>query len=107
MDADSETFIVHIAIREWEEMTMDLKWKAQIETQIEAQSKAQSRVYVRALLFDEVPTEVPAEYPDYSEVFLAENAVELPENSRINEHAIELEEGKQPFFGLIYSLGLV
>ena len=38
---------------------------------------------------------------------MAENAVELPENTRMNEHVIELEEGKQPPFRLIYSLGPV
>ena len=47
------------------------------------------------------------EYFDYSNVFLAENATELPENTGINEHAIKLEEGKQPPFGPIYSLGPV
>ena len=73
------------------------------KAQIEAQSGAQ----VGALLFDEAPTEVPAEYSDYSDVFSAENAAELPENTGMNEHAIELEEGKQPPFGPIYSLGPV
>ena len=38
---------------------------------------------------------------------MAENAVELSENIEMNEHAIELEEGKQLFFGPIYSLGPV
>ena len=33
--------------------------------------------------------------------------MELPENTGMNEHAIELEEGKQPPFGPIYSLGSV
>ena len=47
------------------------------------------------------------EYSDYSNVFSAENTAELPENTRINEHAIKLEESKQPLFGPIYSLGLV
>ena len=73
------------------------------KAQIEAQSGAQ----VGALLFDEAPTEVPAEYSDYSDVFSAENAAELPENTGMNEHAIKLEEGKQPLFGPIYSLGPV
>ena len=91
LDADSETFVVHVAIREREEMTVDPGRKAQIG----------------ALLFDEAPTEVPAEYSDYSDVFSAENAAELPENTGMNEHAIELEEGKQPPFGPIYSLGPV
>ena len=94
---------MHVAIREREEMAIDPGRKAQIEAQIEAQGKAQ----VGALLFDKAPTEVPAEYSDYSDVFLAENAMELPENTGMNEHAIELEEGKQPPFGPIYSLGPV
>ena len=32
------------------------------------------------------------EYSDYSNVFLAENAAELSENTGINEHAIKLEK---------------
>ena len=77
MDADSKTFIVHVAIREQEEMPVHAERQAQ----------------VGALLFDEAPTEVPTEYSDYSDVFLMENAAELPENTRMNEHAIELKKG--------------
>ena len=33
--------------------------------------------------------------------------MELPENTGINEHAIELIEGKQSLYGPIYSLGPV
>ena len=33
--------------------------------------------------------------------------MELPENTRMNEHAIKLEEGKQPLFRPIYNLGQV
>ena len=62
---------------------------------------------VETLLFNKAPTEVPAKYSDYSDVFSAENAAELPENIGINEHAIKLEEDKQPPFGPIYSLGPV
>ena len=90
---------MHVAIREREEMVVDPGRKAQIE--------AQSRAQIKALLFDKAPTEVPAEYSDYSNVFLAKNAAELPENTGINEYAIELEESKQPSFGPIHSLGLV
>ena len=36
---------------------------------------------------------------------MAENTTELPENTGMNKHVIELEEGKQPPFGPIYSLG--
>ena len=65
-------------------------------------SKKQAQI--RALLFDEAPTEVPAEYSNYNNVFSAENAAELLENTEINEHAIKLEKGKQPLFSPIYSL---
>ena len=91
LDVDSETFVVHVAIREREEMPVHSERQAQ----------------VGALLFNKAPTEVPAEYSDYSNVFSTEHAAELPENTGINEHAIELEEGKQPPFGPIYSLGPV
>ena len=47
------------------------------------------------------------EYSDYSNVFSAENRVELPENTKINEHTIKLEGDKQLPFGLIYNLGPV
>ena len=98
-----------VAIREQEEITIDLGKKAQIQAQTEAQSGAQiqDEAQVGALLFDETLTEVPAEYSDYNDVFSAENAAEFPENTGMNEHAIELEESKQPPFGPIYSLGPV
>ena len=48
LDADSETFVMHVAIWKQEEMAMDLGRKAQIEAQIEAQSGAQSGAQCRA-----------------------------------------------------------
>ena len=83
--------MVHVAIWEQEEILVHSKRQAQ----------------VGALLFDKASTKVPAKYSDYSNVFSTENVAELPENTRMNEHAIELEEGKQPLFGPIYSLGSV
>ena len=81
--------MVHVAIWKREEMPVHSKKQA----------------HIGALLFNKAPTEVPAEYSDYSNVFSAKNVAELPENTRMNEHAIELKEGKQPQFGPIYSLG--
>ena len=112
---DSETFVMHVAIREQEEMAMNPDKKAQSRAQnqdkaqvgFQSRAQAQEKAKIGALLFNKAPIEVPAEYSDYSNVFLAENAVELPENSGMNEHAIELEEDKQPPFRPIYSLGLV
>ena len=82
---------MHVAMQEQEKMPVHSEKKAQ----------------VGALLFDKASTKVPAEYSDYSNVFLAKNVAELPGNTGMNEHAIELEEGKQPLFGPIYSLGPV
>ena len=78
LDVDNKKFVMHVAIRKQEKMLEHSKKQAQ----------------VRALLFDMAFIEVLAEYSNYSNVFSAENAVELPENTRMNEHAIELEEGK-------------
>ena len=65
-------------------------------------SKRQAQV--GTLLFDKALTEVLTEYFDYSNVFSTENAAELLENTGMNEHTINLKEGKQPPFGLIYNL---
>ena len=86
IDVNSETFVVYVAIRKREEMSVHSKKQAQ----------------VKALLFDKAPTEVPVDYSDYSDVFSAENTAEFPD-----ENAIKLKEGKQPPFGPIYSLGSV
>lgn len=56
---------------------------------------------------DEAPTTIPAKYSNYADVFSPEAAAELPEHTGMNDHAIELEEGKQPPYGPIYSLGPV
>ena len=68
-------------------------------------SKRQAKV--RALLFNKAPIKVLAGYSDYNNVFSAENAAELLKNTKMDEHAIKLEEDKQPLFWPIYSLGSV
>ena len=82
LNADSETFVVYVVIQERKEMIVDLGREAQIEAQ------------VRAVLFDKAFTKVSAECSDYSDVFSVENAAELSENTGINKHVIDLEEGK-------------
>ncbi len=62
---------------------------------------------IAALQWDKAPTEIPAEYSDYADIFSSELAIELPENTEMNEHAIELIDGKQPPYGLIYALSPV
>ena len=50
---------------------------------------------------------IPDEYSDFANIFLEEKALVLPEHTKLNDHAINLENGEQPFYGPIYSLGPV
>lgn len=56
---------------------------------------------------DKSLVKVPSKYLKYTNIFLFDLAIELLENTDINEHAIKLVKGKQLFYGLIYSLALV
>ena len=64
-------------------------------------------VQFAALKQNETFTKVPSEYSDYTDVFSEKKALVLPEQTDLNEHAIELESDKQPPYGPIYSLGPV
>ena len=90
---NSETFVVHVAALEAPEPAMSIH-----------PSRAP---LLAALQQDKAPTEIPSEYADYADVFSFDLAMELPENTGINEHAIELVEGKQPPYRPIYSLSPV
>ena len=50
---------------------------------------------------------IPDKYLYFTNVFLEEKTLVLPERTKLNEHAINLEDGKQPPYKLIYNLGLV
>ena len=93
LDEESETFVVHVAALE-----APLAGMA-IHSSREAQ--------ISALIQDKAPTKVLSEYADYADVFSSNLAMELPKNTGINEYAIELQDGRQPSYGPIYSLGLV
>ena len=62
-------------------------------------------VQIAFLLTKEV--KIPDEYSDFTDVFSEEKALVLPECTKLNEHAINLEDGKQPPYRSIYSLGPV
>ena len=64
----------------------------------------QIKAQVKALLFNEILIEILVEYSNYNNIFSIEYIAELLKNTGINEHTIELEEGKQPPFRSIYSL---
>ena len=46
-------------------------------------------------------------YSDFLDVFLKKKTLILSEITKLNQHAIKLQEGQQPPYKLIYSLGLV
>ena len=50
---------------------------------------------------------VSVKYLNFTDVFLEKSANVFPERTGANKHAIKPEEGKQPPYRPIYSLGLV
>ncbi len=56
---------------------------------------------------DEILTKVPNEYANFANVFSSKLVVELPKHTRINNRSIELVDGWQSPYGLIYTLGPV
>ena len=65
------------------------------------------RAQIAALVTNKASTSIPNEYSDFADVFSPELALELPEHTSINDHAIELVDDRQPHYGPIYSLGPV
>ena len=88
LDEKSETFVVHMA-------------SLNLALGIYPDRKSQ----IAFLLIKEVKN--PDKYSDFTDVFSEEKALVLPERTELNEHAIDLEDGKQPPYGPIYSLGPV
>ena len=86
LDEKSETFVVHVAA-------------LNLTPGIHLDRAAQ----IASLLAEEV--RIPDEYSDFADVFLAKKALVLQERTKLNEHTIDLEDGKQPPYGPIYSLG--
>ncbi len=89
LDENSETFVVHVATLE--AMTIHLSQAAQIPT----------------LQWDKASTKILAKYSDYTDVFSLELAMELAQNTGMNEYTIELIDGKQPPYRSIYALSPV
>ena len=95
LDPGHETFVVHIA-----------SFESPSSTQ-EGDVYSFCRAQISALVANEASTSIPTEYSDFANVFSPELASELPKHTRINDHAIELVDNRQPLYGPIYSLGLI
>ncbi len=89
LDKNPMTLMVYIA-------TLSATSMMQVHPSYQAQ--------VVRLLADKALTKVPLKYSDYTNVFLFDNAMELPENTSMNKYVIKLVVDKQPPCGPIYSL---
>ena len=90
LDENIEAFVVYVS-------SLSLGSKMTIHPALKAQ--------IASLLAEKVT--VPAKYSDFANIFSKESGKVLPERTGINEHAIELEDGKQPLYGPIQRLGPV
>ena len=88
LDENIEAFVVHVS-------SLGLRMTIQLVTEAQL-----------ALLLAEKVT-IPAKYSNFADMFLKQSANIFPKWTGVNEHTIELGEGKQPPYGPIYSLGLV
>ena len=87
LNVDDKTFMIHVRTLA-EPITMPIHPSCQAQV---------------ALLISE-ETGIPAEYSDFSNFFSSHSAAELPEQTRINDHRIDLLDDKQSPYSLIYSL---
>ena len=92
LDPKYETYIVHIACLSSTPLVMSFN--------VHLSQKPQ----ISGLVAKKALTKIPTKYSDFADVFSHKLASELLEHTEINIHAIDLEEGKQPPYGPIYSL---
>ena len=83
----------------------DFEWLQCLAPPTLANSQLRATPLKASLVSEEA--KIPVEYSDFSDVFSPDSAVEIPEHTGINDHPIDLVDGKQPPYGPIYSLGPV
>ncbi len=65
------------------------------------------KAQIAHLKVDKVSIRVLSKHADFVDIFSSKLVAQLPEYSRINNHAIEWVNDWQPPYGPIYSLGQV
>ena len=65
------------------------------------------KVWINILIADKAFITILAEYFDFEDIFFKKPITVILKYTEINTHAIDLEKGKQPLYGPIYSLKLV
>ena len=87
LDENSETFVTHV-------VSLNLAFGIH----------PNRAVQIVSLLTKEV--KIPDKYSDFANVFSEKKVLVLPGRTELNKHAIDLENGKQLPYGLIYRLSL-
>ncbi len=95
---NSETFVMHVVV---------LETPTTMPIYLFMASQVLDNPTLAALQWDKAPTKIPTKYSNYADLFSSDLAMELPKNTEINEHAIELIKGKQSPYGPIYALSPV
>ena len=85
LDENSKTFVIHVTFFNLV-LVIYLDKKAQIAS-----------FFIKKV-------KISDKYLDFTNVFFKEKVLVVPEHGKLNQHAINLENGKQPPYGLIYSL---
>ena len=99
LDPEYETYVVHVASLS----STPLVSLGSLPLNVRPFQRPQ----ISGLIAEEASIKVPNEYSDFADVFSPDLAFELPEHTRINDHAIKLVEGQQPPYKPIYSPGPV
>ena len=97
LDSEHETYIVYIG----SDSFVSLPNSSLLD------AHPSRRPLISGLTTEELSTKVPAKYLDFADIFSPDLVSELSKHTRINNHAIELVDGQQPPYELIYNLGPV
>ncbi len=92
LDPEYKTFIVYVA-----DLSINLG------NEVHPSKKAQ----IAHIKVDEALSKVPSKHADFIDIFSPKLAAELPEHTKINNHAIKLVDDWQLPYSPIYSLGPV
>ena len=96
LNPEHETYVVHV--RSVSSITSLNSFSLKLD--IHPSCKPQ----MSGLIARKTLTKVSAKYLDSTDIVFSDLASELPQNIKINNHAIALVNSKQPFYGLISSL---
>ena len=88
LDENSETFVIYVA-------------SLNLAPEIHLDKQAQ----IAFLLIEEV--RISNKYSNFADIFFEKKTLVLPECTELNQHAINLENNKQPSYRPIYIFGLV